>query len=151
VRRRGTSPCVAELRAARHGLKTVLLEPRDHPGGMESGGLSRTDVGRHQVLGGLALEFYARVGIRSDIRRFQQRAAWFHELTLIAPIPDRKADFNNQGPFSTAYIGKNYDCPNGDYKRRAEIWEDHVRYVQGYYHFLANDPRVPATLRAEVN
>lgn len=326
------SGVMTAVAAARHGLKTVLLEPRDHLGGMVTGGLSRTDVGRHQVLGGLALEFYARVGMRYDMRRFKQHVAWFHEphvgesvlkemlaeagvtvlfrhalrektgveksggriraitmengarfegkvfaecsyegdlmhqagitytwgrepisqyneslagvrdrtpkhqflvdipardangklypeispekpgkpgegdrkiqaynfriiatnnpnirvpwpqpkgynparydllarlleaeqkrlgrpqvfheLTLIAPIPNRKADFNNQGPFSTDYIGKNYDYPNGDYKRRAEIWDDHVRYVQGYYYFLANDPRVPATLRAEVN
>ena len=30
---------------ARHGMKTVLLEPGNHIGGMVSGGLSGTDVG----------------------------------------------------------------------------------------------------------
>jgi len=316
---------------ARHGLKTLLLEPRDHLGGMVTGGLSRTDIGRREVLGGLALEFYARVGMRYDIKRFNNRVAWFHEphvgesvlkemlheagvmvlfrhalrekagveksgdrlsaviaengtrftgkvfadcsyegdlmaqsavtytwgrepmsqyneplagvrdrtpyhqflvdipardsgghlypeiapeptgkpgegdrkvqaynfriiatddpnnrvpwpqpvgydpkryqllallleaeqkrlgraqvfheLTLIAPIPSRKADLNNQGPFSTDYIGKNYDYPDANYKRRAEIWDDHVRYVQGFYYFLANDDRVPLELQREV-
>lgn len=325
------SGVMTAVAGARQGLKTVLLEPRDHLGGMATGGLSRTDVGRHQVLGGLALEFYARVGMRYEMRRYKQHVAWFHEprvgesvlkemlaeagvtvhfrhalrekngveksggavraiitengsrfegkafaecsyegdlmhqagitytwgrepmsqyneslagvrdrtpkhqflvdipardagklypeisdekigkagegdrkiqaynfriiatnnpnnrvpwpqppgydpkryellarlleaeqkrlgrpqvfheLTLIATIPNRKADFNNQGPFSTDYIGKNYDYPNGDYKRRQEIWDDHVHYVQGYYFFLANDPRVPKTLQDEVN
>ena len=304
----GTAGGVATAVAgARHGLKTVLLEPRDHLGGMVTGGLSRTDIGRREVLGGLSLEFYARVGMRYDIKRFNNRVAWFHEphvgesvfremlheagvtvlfrhplrektgveksggrirsitaangaqfsgrvfadcsyegdlmaqagvtctwgrepmalygeslagvrdrtpkhqflvdipardasgnlypeispepvgkpgdgdqkvqaynfriittddpnnrvpwpkpegydpkryqllallleaeqkrlgrpqvfheLTLIAPIPNRKADFNNQGPFSTDYIGKNYDYPDANYQRRAEISDDHV-------------------------
>ena len=43
------------------------------------------------------------------------RAPVFHELTLIALIPNGKADFNNNGPFSTDYIGKNYGYPEGSY------------------------------------
>jgi hypothetical protein len=316
---------------ARQGLKTVLLEPGLHVGGMATGGLSRTDVGKREVIGGLALEFYYRVGERYELRRFNQPVAWFyeprvgeeamremleeagvtvlhrqrlkerggvrkqglrvtaiemgsglvvqgkvfadctyegdlmaqagisytwgresvaqygeslagvrdktpkhqflvdipargpdgkvyaeiseeprgadgaadkriqaynfrviatdnpanriawpkpegydakryelvalllegmtkklgrppvfHEMTLIANIPNRKADFNNNGAFSTDYIGKNYDYPEGSYERRAAIWKDHENYVKGYYYFLANDPRVPATLREEV-
>ncbi len=65
--------------AARHGLKTVLLEPCRHIGGMATGGLSRTDVGRREVIGGLALEFYYRVGERYEMRRFNQALAWFYE------------------------------------------------------------------------
>ncbi len=53
---------------ARQGLKTVLLEPRAHLGGMATGGLSRTDVGKREVIGGLALEFYFRVGVRYEMR-----------------------------------------------------------------------------------
>lgn len=74
----------------------------------------------------------------------------FNELTLIANIPNQKADFNNQGAFSTDYIGKNYDYPDGNYRRREEIWQDHIDYVQGFYYFLANDPRVPRSLQMEV-
>ena len=74
----------------------------------------------------------------------------FNELTLIANIPNQKADFNNQDAFSTDYIGKNYDYPDGSYRRREEIWQDHIDYVQGFYYFLANDPRVPRSLQMEV-
>jgi len=74
----------------------------------------------------------------------------FNELTLIANIPNQKADFNNQDAFSTDYIGKNYDYPDGRYRRREEIWQDHIDYVQGFYYFLANDPRVPRSLQMEV-
>jgi hypothetical protein len=316
---------------ARQGLKTVLLEPRSHLGGMATGGLSRTDVGAREVIGGLALEFYWRVGQRYEMRRYLNPVAWFyepkvgesvmremlqeagavvlfghrlreangvrkegarvteiliengtafrgkvfadcsyegdlmaqakvsytwgreatsqygedlagvrdrtpkhqflvdiparatdgkllpevssaprgesgtadkrvqaynfriiatnnpairipwpkprnydarryellallvkemerklgrpqvfHELTLIAHIPNQKADFNNSGAFSTDYIGKNYEYPDGSYQKREEIWQEHVDYVQGFYYFLANDHRVPPTLQMEV-
>jgi len=318
--------------AARHGMKTALLEPRHHVGGMATGGLSRTDTGVREVVGGLALEFYYRVGERYEMKRYKNPVAWFyepkvgesvmlemlreagvtvlfhhrllekngvvmqdnrlveiamengrrfrakvfadcsyegdlmaqskvsytlgregstqygeslagvrdrtpfhqflfdvpaldasgkplpavvaekpeapgtadrkiqaynfriiatnvpanrvpwpkprtydaknyellaryldafvkvkgrspvfHELTLIAPIPNGKADFNNNGPFSTDFIGRNYGYPDGDYATRARIWQEHVDYVQGFYYFLAHDPRVPKDLQKEVN
>jgi NADPH-dependent 2,4-dienoyl-CoA reductase/sulfur reductase-like enzyme len=45
------------ISAGREGLKVVLLEPGDHIGGMLSGGLSRTDYGKKEVIGGYAREF----------------------------------------------------------------------------------------------
>ncbi len=315
---------------ARQGLKTVLLEPRANVGGMATGGLSRTDVGKREVIGGLALEFYYRVGERYEMGRFLNPVAWlyeprigesvlremlrearvdvrfdhrlrekdgvrkqganvtaiitesgetfagkvfadctyegdlmaqagvrytwgresseqygeslagvrertpFHqfqvaipargpdgkllpevsgeargkpgeadrrvqaynfrliatnnpanrlpwprprnydparyellaqlvaamekklgrpqnlgEVVILSPIPNQKADINNNGAFSTDYIGKNYDYPEASYKRRAEIWQEHTDYIQGFFYFLANDPRVPAALRRE--
>ena len=62
---------------ARHGLKTVLLEPRRNVGGMATGGLSRTDTGIREVIGGFALEFYYRVGNEYDIRRYKNPVALF--------------------------------------------------------------------------
>jgi hypothetical protein len=73
------------------------------------------------------------------------------ELTLIALIPGHKADFNNNGPFSTDYIGKSWDYPNASYAKRKEIWTDHVNYTKGFFYFLAHDPRVPESLRNETN
>jgi hypothetical protein len=319
------------IAGARQGLRTVLIEPRAHVGGMATGGLSRTDVGKREVIGGLALEFYMRVGERYQMHRFIHPVAWqyeprvgegvmremlkdagvqlvFHqrlrekqgvvkqgtavtalimengdtyrgkvfadctyegdlmaqakvtytygreaisqyseslagvrdrtplhqfevdvpardaqgnllaeisaaprgasgaadrriqaynfrlivtnnpairvpwpkpanydpkryelaarmltamqaklgrsqvldEVALIAEIPNRKADFNNRGAFSTDYIGKNYDYPEGSYAVRERIWREHVDYTQGYFYFLANDPRVPPALQFEV-
>lgn len=317
---------------AREGLKTVLLEPGVHLGGMATGGLSRTDFGKKEVIGGQALEFYWRVGRKYEIQRFAQDVAWFyepkvgeqvlremidqagvrvlmrhrlrektgveksgtrvtsittengakfegrmfadcsyegdlmaqagvaytfgresqseygeslagvrertplhqfmvrispydatgkllpevdpgpraapgsadkkvqaynfrmilsedpanqvpfpkppsydpqryellarlleamtkergrppvmHEVTLIARIPNKKADINNQGAFSTDYIGKSWLYPDGDYATRTRIWQDHVDYVKGFFYFLAHDPRVPASLQKEIN
>jgi len=53
---------IAAVSAAREGLKVALLEPGKHLGGMVSGGLSWTDFGRKEVIGGYALEFYRRAG-----------------------------------------------------------------------------------------
>jgi hypothetical protein len=317
---------------AREGLKVVLLEPGTHLGGMATGGLSRTDFGKKEVIGGYALEFYWRVGRKYGIQRFAQDVAWFYEpkvgeqvlremleqagvrvlmrhrlrektgveksgtklasiqtengptfagrmfadctyegdlmaqagvrytfgresqaeygeslagvrertplhqflvrvspydadgkllaevdsgprgtpgssdkkvqaynfrmilsedpgnqvafpkppaydskryellarlldamtaklgrapvmneVTLIARIPNGKADINNQGAFSTDYIGKSWGYPDGDYATRARIWQDHVDYVKGFFYFLAHDPRVPASLQKEIN
>lgn len=316
---------------ARHGLKTVLLEPRDHVGGMVTGGLSGTDVGKIEVIGGMALEFYWRMGRYYQIDRHLQQLAWmpepgaaerimrqmladanvtvlykhrllekrgvgkqgprivevvmengarfagkifadssyegdlmaqagvsytfgregvsqygeslagvrahtashqfavdlqardengkllpeisaeprgepgsadkriqaynfrviatnvpenripwpkpagydpkryellaryltsmtqymgrpltFNEVSLFRVIPNGKADINNRGAFSSDYIGKNYKYPDGTYAERAKIWQEHIDYQQGFYYFLAHDPRVPQKLQDEV-
>jgi arylsulfatase A-like enzyme len=62
-------------------------------------------------------------------------------------IPNSKTDTNNRGPFSADFIGKNYDYPDASYEQRREIIEAHVDYQQGFYYFLANDPRVPESAR----
>jgi FAD dependent oxidoreductase len=318
--------------AARQGAKVLLLEPGSHLGGMATGGLSRTDFGKKEVIGGMALEFYWRVGMKYDMGRYANDVAWFyephvgeqvlkemldeahvevrfhqrlrertgveksgaviraitmedgttyrarafadctyegdlmaqahvsytfgressaqygeslagvrdrtplhqwlvpikahdkngkllpeispaprgetgaadkkvqaynfrmilsddpanrvpfpeprnydphryellarlltamtaklghpqvlHQVTLIAPIPNHKADFNNQGAFSTDYIGGSWDYPDASYARRDEIFQAHVDYTKGFFYFLAHDPRVPKSLQEEVN
>ena len=323
---------ITAVSGAREGLKVALLEPGSHLGGMATGGLSRTDYGKKEVIGGRALEFYWRVGRKYDIQRFAQDVAWFYEpkvgeqvlremlqqagvsvfmrhrlrektgveksgttvtaivtedgtrfnggifadcsyegdlmaqagvqytvgresqsqygeslagvrertpfhqflvrvspfdangrllpevnpeplaapgsadkkvqaynfrlilsedpsnqapfpkppgydpkryellgrlldatarklgraprmndVVLIAGIPNHKADINNQGAFSTDFIGKSWGYPDGDYRSRARIWQDHTDYTQGFFYFLGHDPRVPASLQQEVN
>ncbi len=318
--------------AARQGARVLLLEPGSHLGGMATGGLSRTDFGKKEVIGGMALEFYWRVGMKYDMGRYANDVAWFyephvgeqvlkemldeahvevrfhqrlrertgveksgaviraitmedgttyrarafadctyegdlmaqahvsytfgressaqygeslagvrdrtplhqwlvpikahdkngkllpeispeprgetgaadkkvqaynfrmilsddpanrvpfpeprnydphryellarlltamtaklghpqvlHQVTLIAPIPNHKADFNNQGAFSTDYIGGSWDYPDASYARRDEIFQAHVDYTKGFFYFLAHDPRVPKSLQEEVN
>src|SRR5215475_5536212 len=41
--------------AAREGLTVAVVEPSKHLGGMVTGGLSRTDYGKKEVIGGMAL------------------------------------------------------------------------------------------------
>ena len=72
-----------------------------------------------------------------------QRGPRLDEIMIVSPMPNNKTDINNRGAFSTDYIGKNWNYPDANYKRRAEIWEDHIHYMQGFFYFLANDPQVP--------
>ncbi|MEN6536400.1 MAG: FAD-dependent oxidoreductase, partial [Bryobacteraceae bacterium] len=71
---------------ARSGLKTVLLNPGKHIGGMVSGGLSGTDVGRREVIGGMSLEFYWRAGKHYDLDRHLQETAWMPEPKVAEAI-----------------------------------------------------------------
>ena len=97
-----------------------------------------------------------------DATRFQLLAQWlkaleeklgrpprFNEVTLPGPLKNNKIDLNNRGAFSTDYIGKSWDYPEGSYARRAEIWRDHERYTREYLYFMVNDPRVPRPLQQE--
>jgi hypothetical protein len=90
------------------------------------------------------------------------------------PVQLRTGDSNNAGSFSTDYVGGNFRWPDGThvpgsfselppprrglpvpfrelYEVRERIFRDHVRYQQGLYYFLANNPQVPGSLRARVN
>jgi hypothetical protein len=69
------------------------------------------------------------------------------QLMHIQMMPGGKTDINNNGGFSTDYIGANYDYPEADYARRAAIWREHEDYTRGFLHFLATSPRVPEQIR----
>ena len=59
----GTSAgVIAAYDVAKQGKKVLLVEPGQRLGGMSSGGLGQTDIGNKQVVKGLALDFYRRVG-----------------------------------------------------------------------------------------
>jgi hypothetical protein len=65
-------------------------------------------------------------------------------------MPNGKTDINNNGGFSTDFIGENYDYPEGDYARRAELGKAHEDYIRGFVYFLAASPRVPENMRKEM-
>jgi hypothetical protein len=65
----------------------------------------------------------------------------------IQMMPGGKTDINNNGGFSTDFIGANYDYPDGDYATRARIWQEHEDYTRGFLVFLATSPRVPEHIR----
>jgi len=75
------------------------------------------------------------------------RDDWFHKFD---PIPNKKTDTNNHGPFSSDNIGMNYDYPEADYKLRREIVQEHIDYQMGLLWFVTNDPRVPEDIRNEM-
>jgi hypothetical protein len=72
------------------------------------------------------------------------------DLMHIQAMPNGKTDINNNGGFSTDFIGANYDYPEASYEKRAQIWREHEDYMRGFFHFLATSPRVPESLREEM-
>ena len=77
-------------------------------------------------------------------------AGWRETFDKFDPLPNRKTDTNNHGPFSTDNIGYNYDYPDASYERRREILAEHITYQQGWLYFIAHDPRVPADVQKEM-
>jgi hypothetical protein len=55
------SGVMAAVAAARQGRQVLLVEPSKHLGGVISGGLTKTDIGRRETIGGLPAEFFSRV------------------------------------------------------------------------------------------
>jgi hypothetical protein len=55
------SGVMAAVAAARQGRQVLLVEPSKHVGGVISGGLTKTDIGRRETIGGLPAEFFNRV------------------------------------------------------------------------------------------
>jgi hypothetical protein len=88
------------------------------------------------------------------LNEFQQhmgRVPGFRDITNPVMIPDRKADFNNNGPVSTDYIGHSWKYPEATYAEKAALWQEHLLYTQSFFYFISQDAQVPASLRAEVN
>ncbi|AHF89547.1 xanthan lyase [Opitutaceae bacterium TAV5] len=54
--------CAAAIQARRLGLTVAIFNPHTHVGGLTTGGLGFTDFGNKDAIGGLALEFYQRLG-----------------------------------------------------------------------------------------
>jgi len=77
-------------------------------------------------------------------------AGWRETFDKFDPVPNRKTDSNNHGPFSSDNIGFNYDYPEASYERRREILKEHRTYQQGWLYFIANDPRVPKDVQTEM-
>ncbi|MCA8950911.1 MAG: FAD-dependent oxidoreductase [Planctomycetes bacterium] len=91
-----------------------------------------------------------------DAAEYELLLRHFEAGAKVAPwhpvwMPNRKTDSNNNRAVSSDWIGRNYDYPTADYETRAAIVAAHRRYQQGLYWTLANDPRVPESIRAEFN
>lgn len=79
------------------------------------------------------------------------KSGWRELFDKFDPIPNRKTDTNNHGPFSTDNIGMNYAYPEGSYLVRRQIAEEHKNYQQGLMYFLATDSRIPRDVQDEFN
>lgn len=99
------------------------------------------DAGRYELLARL---------IRARTQA-EGRVPALDTLMTLSRIPNGKTDINNNGAFSTDYIGGSWNYPDASYAERQRIWQAHKDYQAGFFYFLANDPRVPESLRQEMN
>lgn len=76
---------------------------------------------------------------------------WDDVFRKFDTLPNQKVDMNNHGPVATDLIGGNHGFPAGSYEERERIYQRHVTYQKGLLWFLANDERVPAAIREEMN
>ncbi|MCI0745826.1 MAG: FAD-dependent oxidoreductase, partial [Verrucomicrobia subdivision 3 bacterium] len=65
-------------------------------------------------------------------------------------MPNHKTDINNNGGFSTDFIGESYDYPEASYSERESIARRHENYTRSFITFLATSPRVPENIRQEM-
>ena len=92
--------------------------------------------------------------LREYLKEFPEhrgRAPGMRDFFNPTRIPHHKADFNNNGPVSSDYIGHSWSYPEASYAEKARITQAHLLYTESLVYFLANDPGVPASLREEMN
>jgi hypothetical protein len=119
---------VAAVTAAKLGKSVVLVHYNNHIGGMTSAGLGVTDVGQAGSIGGLAREFYRRVGLyygsSSPFFWFEPKAAEsiFRQMLSAAGV----VVYTNQPISGVTMTGKRIaemQCL-GDYRFRARMFID---------------------------
>ncbi|HTD68007.1 MAG TPA: FAD-dependent oxidoreductase [Candidatus Limnocylindria bacterium] len=97
------------------------------------------DAGKFELLGRY-LEALVAAGRNPQLKEFWN-PIW---------MPNQKTDINNNGGFSTDFIGANYGYPEADYVTRERMCKEHENYIRGFLTFLANSPRVPENMRREM-
>ena len=105
----GVSTSVA---AAREGLHVALVDPGHHPGGLVSGGLSSSDHGKIEVIGGISREFFERVG-----KHYGEPIEWNFEPHVAEQV---FVDLMKEAGVTTFY-GERLKEKNGVRKRGASI------------------------------
>ncbi len=93
---------------------------------------------------------YELLGRYFDALAAAQKPVLLKNFLKLDMVTADKTDINNNGPFSTDFIGMNYDYPDADYATRERIFNDHLNYTKGLLIYLATSPRVPAAVRAEM-
>jgi ribulose 1,5-bisphosphate synthetase/thiazole synthase len=69
------------------------------------------------------------------------------DVFIWSSMPNQKTDINNSGGFSSDMIGMNWEYPDANYERRAEIWKAHEDYTKGLFYFIGHDVSVPENIR----
>jgi hypothetical protein len=90
---------------------------------------------------------YELLGRLLDARLAAGDTLTVNSFLSVSSMPNGKTDLNNNGAFSTDFIGMNYAYPTNTYAERERMDREHREYIQGFVHYLATSPRSPASLR----
>ena len=146
---------------------SVKVDPYKVEGKPESGllwGISKAPPGEPGQADKKMQAYNFRMWLTDDAGRlpFPKPAGYDHDryalllrflnkqATPAMPFQLARGDCNNNGGFSTDYIGGSDAWPEADYSTREKIFQDHVNYQQGLMWFMANDPDAPEDLRSKV-
>ena len=66
-------------------------------------------------------------------------------------LPNGKTDINAAGVFSTDMAGGSSDWATASWEARRLIATGHESFIRGLLWFLASDPRIPASVRTDMN
>ncbi len=86
-----------------------------------------------------------------DGLRAANKKVTLHNFMKIDMVTKDKTDINNNGGFSTDFIGMNHNYPEADYATREKIWNEHLDYIKGFITYLKTSPRVPDEIRKEMS
>jgi hypothetical protein len=103
---------MAAVAAREAGAETVLVDPGRHIGGMVSGGLSWTDVGDPDAIGGLARRFYQLVAGHYRVPIFGVKGPEPHlaESLLTGMLDDVDVRLEQTGlPDAAVYVDASYE------------------------------------------
>ncbi|RPE05430.1 FAD-dependent oxidoreductase [Chitinophaga lutea] len=92
----------------------------------------------------------ARYELLARLFKAQPAKTKLNDYFIWSRMPNNKTDINNRNGFSTDMIGMNYEYPEADYQKRAEIIKAHEDYTKGLLYFFSSDPRVPQEAQQEI-
>ena len=81
------------------------------------------------------------------LRNFDAGDTRFPALVDALAGGKKKVDWNNMHAVGSDHPGSNWDYPEASYERRHEIEKEHETYIRGFLWTMANNPRVPASIR----
>lgn len=79
----------------------------------------------------------------------QGASSLFDVIGTGKPLPNDKVQIGRGLLISSDLPGASWEYPDASWAARSRITAEHLRWQQGLYHWLANDPSVPAVLRAD--
>jgi len=131
----GTSAgVIAAYKIASSGKSVILIEPGRNLGGLSSGGLGATDIGREEAITGLSRDFYLRLGEKyglDDVAwHFEPKVAeevfndYIREAGIKVLYDYSVVDVNKQGAEIQTVTFRDYEHGMDDLTVRAAVFID---------------------------